>query len=594
MRLRKLFLLTTLLLLSLITVMLLHAGLREYNTYRSARTGLAVLQLTHLVMSVAEKAAVEQDPAYGLFSSEAASVAAAQNQLALAREATDSAFDDAFAGLKAQTAQGGRNTPLTAMLQIAATALSRAQTQLRNARIDIDRVAKIPADERRSSAVAAANKRMAGVVDAVQESIAVLSGYAGRIYPDLVDPLAASQMAAQLREQAGRLGTHFNFALNQQVPLKAEDVHEIQTTQGRIEQLLSLIWLRTFVGNLDAWQSAELAEIRQRYVDVSLPLVRTLAAVGAEGKPYGMNAQGFASIYVPEMHSIVRLRDTLFRIANESGNSAYRKIHRNLLLHTLIGLAIILIEIAVFLFIRRRVLRPLIATNNVLVDIARGKLDNEVPSTRRTDEIGDMIHAAAALRATGLEKRHLEEERERRIEDLKEASSVDPLTGLANRRAFFEHATAQLAAASRRQWPVTVIALDIDHFKDINDRHGHAHGDAVLVELARCIKASLRVPDVAARFGGEEFVVVAIERDAAAGLALAERLRKTIASCIFNANGAKFSVTVSAGVVTLPASEIADMQAVLTYADKALYAAKHQGRNRTMVAQPPPPKAPQG
>lgn len=591
MRLKKLFLLTTLLLLSLVTALLLHACLQELHSYRVAKTGLAVMQLTRLAMAVAEKASFERDPGNALMAGDAISQPLAREQLNKARQATDAAFSEVFAALKAQAAQAAPSSSATA-LQIAATALTRARDQLRNVRHEIDRIAKLPKKERRPSAITATDQKVGAAVDVVFEAVAVLSGNAGRLYPDLVDALVASQMAAELREQAGRLGSHMTLALAEQTPLQAEEVREIQVTRGRIEQLLNLIWLRNFVGNLDAWQSTELADVRLRYVEVGLPLVKSLTEAGAEGRPYGMTAEGFNSLYLPEMRSILTLRDTLFRIANEGGKAAYEKTFRGMVLRLAIGLAVILIEIAVFLFIRRRVLRPLIATNSALVDIAKGKLDVELPPAGRSDEIGDMINAATVLRATSLEKRQLEAERERRIEDLKEASSVDPLTGLINRRAFFERAAAQLATAARHEWPVTIIALDIDHFKSINDRYGHMHGDSVLVEFARCIKRTLRVPDVAARFGGEEFIVVAVECDSAAGYLLAERLRSTIGGSVFRANGQTFSITVSAGVITQLATEIVDLRWVLQQADEALYTAKNQGRDRTVVVEPKAPPAP--
>ena len=591
MRLKKLFLLTTLLLLTLMTALLLHATFQEFNAYRAARTGLQVMRLARIAMTVAEKASFERDPANGLMTGDAATLASTLEQMSKARQASDAAFAEAFAALKTQAGAPAPGSSAAA-LQMAAGALVRAREQLRAARQEIDRAITRPQAEGKRAAIAGANQAMAKVVDGVFESVAVLAGYSGRIYPDLVDALVASHMAGELREQAGRLGAHMMLALGPQVPLQGDEVREIQLVRGRIDQLLNLIWLRNFVGNLDAWQSSELAEVRLRYVEIGLPLVKSMVDAGAEGKPYGMSAQGFAALYAPEMKSIVSLRDTLFRIAEEGGKASYEKTLRNMLLRLAIGIAVMLVEIAVFLFIRRRVLRPLINTNAALVDISKGNLDVTLPPAGRTDEIGDMIHAAAALRVTSLEKRMLEQEREKRIENLTEASSVDPLTGLINRRAFFDRAAAQLATAARHQWAVTAIALDLDHFKSINDRYGHAQGDAVLVEVARCIKRTLRAQDVAARFGGEEFVVVAVECDAEAGYALTERLRKSVAASLFHSNGANFKVTVSAGVVTLPSSEITDLQAMLKYADDALYDAKDQGRNCTVVAKPPPPPEP--
>ncbi len=615
MRLKKLFLLTTLLLLALVTAMALRVSLREYNTYRSAKAGLQVIQLTNLAMTIVEKASLERGPSTALLSGNAQGSEPLREILRKARETSDIAFAEAFAALKipegqsaavmlgAPVAQGmpaapegpGAQRALGApgtTLQNAATLLNRARERLTVARQEIDRTATLPKASRDRATVAIATKDMATAVDVTLEAVAVMSGYAGRIYPDLVDPLVASKMAAELHEQASRLGALLTFALTQQVPLDPEEVRRIQIHQGRIEQLLNLIWLHMFVGNMDTRQSAELAEVRLRFVEIGLPLVKTLSDLGADGKPYGMDAQGFAALYAPEMKPIVSLRDAMFRIANEGGKAAYENAFRSLVFQLVTGIAVILIELSVFLFIRRRVLKPLMSTNATLVDLARGKLDIDLPATNRQDEIGDMIHAVTALKNTSLEKRNLEQERERLIEELKETSSIDYLTGLLNRRAFSERATAQLSTAVRHQWEVTIIALDIDHFKMINDRYGHAQGDAVLVEVARRIKRTIRVPDVATRFGGEEFIVYAGECDSEAGFALAERIRMSVANAIFFAHGEPYSVTLSAGVMSIPAAQVNDFAPVIQQADDALYAAKNGGRNKTVAANPKRDAAP--
>jgi diguanylate cyclase (GGDEF)-like protein len=593
MRLKKLFLLTTLLLLSLVTVLLVRASLREYQEYRAAKGGLQIMQLTRLAMVAGEKISLESASANVLLGNNRSAVASLRQTLHTSRAATDEAFAAVSAALEAQDlprAQMSSGAALATAIPIAAAAVKRAHERLLSAREEIDLAAKLQPEERKRPIVATAGNGMTAVADIILEAVAVLSGHAGRIYPDLVDALVASQMAAELHEHAGRLGAQLTPPLMRQTPMDTNEIRGVQVALGRIEQLLNLIWLHMFVGNMDAEQSAELAQLRLRFMEVGLPLVKTLSDAGAAGKPYGMDVEGFSTLYSPELTPIVNLRDALFRMASEGGRVSYEKTFRRMLWQIATGVAVILLELAVFLFIRRRVLRPLIGANNALVDISHGKLDTEVPPTRRKDEIGDMLNAIASLKATSLEKRELEHKHERMIDDLRETSSVDYLTGLINRRAFSERAAAQLSNAVRHEWQVTVIALDIDHFKSINDRYGHAHGDAVLVEIARQIKRTIRVPDIAARFGGEEFIVYAGECDSEAGFALAERIRTAVANAIFFDEDQPYSVTLSAGVVSLPAAKISDFAPVIQQADDALYAAKNQGRNRTVIA---PARAPQ-
>ena len=577
MRLTKLFMLTTGLLLSLVTVMLLRSGIQEFSTYRAAKEGLEAMQLAYLAMIVAEKTSFERGPSNALMGSTETDAPPIRERLQKARAATDTAFDNALAALAALP------LPLGPDQQAAATALRRARDQLRRARLDIELIAELPKTSRDRTRVMAAIDNMFSVIDVIMEAVTILSSHAERIYPELSDALVGSRMAAELREYAGRLGSQFAAALTQQAPLGPVELRNIPILQGRIEQLRRLIEVRSTIRSADPRENAARDEMQARYIGVGLPLINTLTAASIASQPYGMDGAGFVARYVPEMASIVKLRDTMVKVAIEGGEARYAQAYRNLVLQLSIGGFAMLIEIAVFIFIRRRVLRPLLGATRSLVDIAKGRLDTEIPASRRHDEIGDMLDAVAALKITSLEKQNLEREHEHLIDELKEASSVDYLTGLLNRRAFADSAASQLATARRRNWTVALIVFDIDHFKSINDRHGHAHGDAVLVEIARLAKRELRSADVIARFGGEEFIVLAIDCDAAAAQALAERIRASIAAGSFTAGPQHFSVTVSLGVFATDAHAIDDLGTVIQRADGALYSAKRQGRNRTVV-----------
>lgn len=161
----------------------------------------------------------------------------------------------------------------------------------------------------------------------------------------------------------------------------------------------------------------------------------------------------------------------------------------------------------------------------------------------------------------------------------------DALTGLANRRAADERVVAECARAHRSGEPLSVLMLDLDYFKRINDSHGHAAGDVVLVAVAQVLREELRGIDLAARYGGEEFLAVLPATGARGALDVAERLRTRIAGLRMDYEGCEQRVTTSVGVATLAASEIA--AALLERADAALYAAKAAGRNRSHVAATP-------
>lgn len=157
----------------------------------------------------------------------------------------------------------------------------------------------------------------------------------------------------------------------------------------------------------------------------------------------------------------------------------------------------------------------------------------------------------------------------------------DELTGLANRRHVLDVLAQQLAAVTRANLPLSLLMLDIDHFKQINDSYGHPAGDQVLRQVASCLRSRLRAQDVAGRVGGEEFLVVLPQTSLEGALGLAEALRASIEQLpIDTADGQRILVTISVGVSTLEVVPEPVGASLIAAADAALYRAKHNGRNR--------------
>jgi diguanylate cyclase (GGDEF)-like protein len=154
----------------------------------------------------------------------------------------------------------------------------------------------------------------------------------------------------------------------------------------------------------------------------------------------------------------------------------------------------------------------------------------------------------------------------------------DPLTGIFNRRAILERLAADLSRAKRENGILRVAMCDIDHFKNVNDLHGHQTGDEVLVAFTKCVQASLREHDSLGRYGGEEFLVVAAGSRGASDESLYERLRAAVESNTIQTKAAAISITVSIGVASRAAQSTVDT--LLAAADAALYKAKADGRNR--------------
>lgn len=193
---------------------------------------------------------------------------------------------------------------------------------------------------------------------------------------------------------------------------------------------------------------------------------------------------------------------------------------------------------------------------------------------RRGD--GLLRHQYAVLEGEVEERRHAQEE-------LRKLAGTDPLTGIANRRRFTELSEQELRHAYRYGHPVSVLMIDLDEFKNINDTHGHAVGDTVLKDAADAICRSMRNTDIIGRLGGDEFSVLLVEADIATAEFVANRIRVTLQEMAFSAVDGPVEVRTSIGGAHARPDE--PLEALMKRADEALYEAKSAGRNTVMFDQ---------
>jgi diguanylate cyclase (GGDEF)-like protein len=162
---------------------------------------------------------------------------------------------------------------------------------------------------------------------------------------------------------------------------------------------------------------------------------------------------------------------------------------------------------------------------------------------------------------------------------MRQLAATDVLTGLPNRRAMLDTMQQAMDSSRRGDMPLAIVLVDVDHFKDVNDQHGHATGDAVLIHLGAHMRAQLRSGDVLARWGGEEFLICASGTPMEAARETAERVRAAVAHSPMPHGK---PLTVSLGVAVCEPDD--DLDSLLLRADRALYRAKSEGRNRVVVA----------
>lgn len=260
-------------------------------------------------------------------------------------------------------------------------------------------------------------------------------------------------------------------------------------------------------------------------------------------------------------------------------------------LFTIEGLLIIFAAL-LGMWASRRIAGPIEALTEVTHHVAAGDLSQRtsVQGCREARELASAFNTMTASvqdLTDNLQQRVDEQTRELKIANQKLhcLASTDALTGLHNRRHFFDHLNREFKHACRYHQHLSVLLLDIDHFKKVNDEHGHQTGDRALRIFADNLRRAVRDTDIVGRIGGEEFAILLPKTDASSALLLAERICHDVAQQHFlTCNGQPLSITTSIGIASY-ADDTHSLEVLLSQADMALYESKHAGRNQAHLYQ---------
>jgi two-component system cell cycle response regulator len=201
----------------------------------------------------------------------------------------------------------------------------------------------------------------------------------------------------------------------------------------------------------------------------------------------------------------------------------------------------------------------------------------EPPLTAQDVDFADAVIKAAVAAIQRAQVIEMTKADNARLEAL---ALTDPLTLVLNRRALVSRLMAEVDRARRYESVVTILMIDLDHFKGVNDTYGHLAGDQVLRDVAQLLQHEVRSVDIVARYGGEEFIVVLPETSTEGAVTFAERIRERIEARTFESTGHSLLLTTSIGVASFPSPRVASMEDLVARADEALYRAKADGRNR--------------
>ncbi len=538
-----------------------------YWNAHQAHTEFAALQAALRTMA---DVSAERGPAFAVLNN---GVTVSSDQLAAlkkARQATDAHFAELDAALRQSECKG-----CAALIQ----PLSQAKSDLALARREVDSIGQRLRDENAYASSLHAFDHLVSIVPQLSSIADTTAMGVIRENADVQSYLLAARLAALLREQAGLLSFHLVRALEYQRALTDDESFDVGRTLGSIEQLRIL--LGPSVHGLPPQLKNDFDEVDRRYFGDGIAYIEQVRENAKRPGGAATTATQLLDHYNPSLAPIGRFREDALGLAEQVIVESLRW-HLMLLLGAgLFAAALTALLMLMIWRFRDKIIRPFVEARKTILAIASGNLSVAIPQTGYIGEIKDLFGALAVLKANDAERLKLERERKRLIGELKVMAETDPLTGLLNRRAFESRSRVMLRDKRGGEPFLALIMLDIDFFKRINDTYGHDSGDRALVGLAKVCRDTVRIDDIVARFGGEEFVVLLRVTQPSQAIELAERLWQALGQEKITAtDGTVFGFTVSLGVALARRADSPAIADLLQRADALLYQAKSNGRDR--------------
>ncbi|WP_323989775.1 diguanylate cyclase [Nguyenibacter sp. L1] len=555
--------------------------LPAYGVYRQTSRDAADIRYFRQVLDTAILISHERAPANILMSTPPDDQAAARQALQDARHATD----QAMARLAAPPLPAGGDAPGDATGGVTgdgrvrlppAALFRRAAARLRSARRDVDHIAALPPGARTTQGVQQAVLGMIAARDAFQDAIVIAIATSAGGSHQLTAYETVGAMIVDLRDYAGRTVSHIIAPVIARQPIPVGDLADSDSARGRVLELRRLLLAQRGLFADSAAAPALLDTIQTDYFGSGLALLDRVIAEGRQSGQYTIDARDLTRRYVATMNSIEHLSAVFIDQIARHFEIRRQQALTHLAWISIATFASLLVLGSLLRTIRVSVLRPLLVARAIIIDLAEHGSQAPLPPLGPSHEMHRLSEALSWLRDSL-------REREERTAILQREAERDPLTGLWNRRVLDRFVRARARGADKRG--ACLMLVDIDHFKRINDRHGHAAGDEVLRHFAGLLKSWLRADDILVRFGGEEFAILLMTDDLDAATRVAQMLKAAIERTAITLPGTDATLRVSASFgLARGTLRNGGWDSLLKDADTQLYRAKEAGRNRISIA----------
>ena len=556
---QKLYIAMSIIILSLcsLSIPLIVKSYRDYNKTNQALTEIQALQA---VADLANKISRERAPANKLMSSNQQDFAKHVLELKLYRLTVDEQMKKTLEVLKHS------NLP-----NLDLSLVDRLDEALTQGRQQVDAYAALPREQRNAETMDQAILKMFNAWDrshdVLKDVIAVSEGKDTAVSNFYVQIL----LLADLRDQAGRAASNVMAHVAFKQPIPETNLARSLQTRKQVMYLWELI--DTLQPERDKTEEFKVLHqaVYNEFLAKGLLIVERLMNESIYHRPYYLTGTQLTEAIVDKFSTVVELQNYLLKYSVEKAIIEKHKA-QNILLTT-VGISLISIFAALFtmIYARKRVFSPLIQAREILFDLSHSSIrPNPMDTKDQPANVYSLFTAIQQLKQT-LQQRDALEFR------LKNIAHLDSLTGVANCYALNEY--IKLLENQPTQFSETcLMVIDIDHFKQVNDVYGHLMGDQVIQFVAEKLKENIRTSDLLVRYGGDEFIVLIENVGMERALKIAEKIRSEIyeAKSVDNVRCPDLKVSISIGVAIGATS----WMALLEKADRALFQAKEQGKNK--------------
>ena len=441
------------------------------------------------------------------------------------------------------------------------------------ARKQVDAYLALPLKERNSVQMDQVIQGMFRAWDSCRAMLQQLINHSKKNNSDVTDYASIVLILADLRDQSGRVASNIMAPLSFSEPLPEYNKARSLQTQEQVKYL----WRLMDTMQIESLKKPEYlylyGQVKTQFIDQGLPIVNRLVQESRNQQPYFLTANQLTDAIVDKFTTVVNLQKYLLETHALSARHRMESEQRQFFITLFISLLSLSVAVFTMLYTRKKLFEPLIYARNMILELSQvQERDYLGDASIQTKEVHTLTDALDKLK-------EMLKQRDAFEFQLQNSANTDSLTGVSNRLALDVY-LKNIATQTERFQELTLIMVDIDNFKYVNDRFGHILGDSVIVEIARCLKANIAQSDLIVRFGGDEFLILIDRIQWDWALQISESILADVSRLNFNSSmsNEQLNVSVSIGVATGAES----WEALFNRADASLFKAKAQGRNKVV------------